>query len=232
MTTTSSFHVHRDASFDAVLASRVRRRHPVERRRRRKLIGRVRSRPARRSTGMDSTDPFRWYGRSPMSAIADDAAFAALAEPHRRELHVHSYRMLGSFEEAEDAVQETFLRAWRSRETFDGSAALPRVAVQDRHERLPRRDPAREPPAAAVARSSRSARCPGSALPGPTCSTRSRRARTSPTWSRLARDDRAGVPRRDPAAATAPAGRPDPPRRRRLVGAGDRRAARHVGRRP
>jgi RNA polymerase sigma-70 factor (TIGR02960 family) len=52
----------------------------------------------------------------------DEPAFAALAERHRRELHVHCYRMLASFDEAEDAVQETFLRAWRSRHTFDGSS--------------------------------------------------------------------------------------------------------------
>jgi RNA polymerase sigma-70 factor (ECF subfamily) len=43
--------------------------------------------------------------------------FEQTLERHRRELHVHCYRMLGSFEEAEDALQEAFLRAWRARET-------------------------------------------------------------------------------------------------------------------
>jgi RNA polymerase sigma-70 factor (TIGR02960 family) len=42
-------------------------------------------------------------------------------QEHRRELHVHCYRMLASYDEAEDAVQDTYLRAWRSRETFEGA---------------------------------------------------------------------------------------------------------------
>ena len=56
------------------------------------------------------------------AAIANEATFERLAEPHRRELHVHCYRMLASFDEAEDAVQETFLRAWRNRDSFDDSS--------------------------------------------------------------------------------------------------------------
>jgi RNA polymerase sigma-70 factor (ECF subfamily) len=51
----------------------------------------------------------------------EGSGFADLTQRHRRELHVHCYRMLASFEEAEDAVQETFLRAWRGRDGFDGS---------------------------------------------------------------------------------------------------------------
>ena len=56
--------------------------------------------------------------------LLDDAAFGEQAERHRRELHIHCYRMLGSFEESEDAVQETFLRAWRRRHTYEGRAPL------------------------------------------------------------------------------------------------------------
>jgi RNA polymerase sigma-70 factor (ECF subfamily) len=54
----------------------------------------------------------------------DEPAFSRLAERHRRELHVHCYRMLGSFQDAEDTVQETFLRAWRRRETFEGRSTF------------------------------------------------------------------------------------------------------------
>jgi RNA polymerase sigma-70 factor (ECF subfamily) len=53
----------------------------------------------------------------------DESAFAALTERHRRELQVHCYRMLGSFEDSEDLVQETFLRAWRKRRSFNQRGA-------------------------------------------------------------------------------------------------------------
>jgi RNA polymerase sigma-70 factor (ECF subfamily) len=54
----------------------------------------------------------------------DQTTFTASVQRHRRELHVHCYRMLGSFEESEDVVQETFLRAWRRRDTLKERSAL------------------------------------------------------------------------------------------------------------
>jgi RNA polymerase sigma-70 factor (ECF subfamily) len=48
----------------------------------------------------------------------DRAAFGALVEPHRWELRVHCYRMLGNYDDADDIVQEVFLRAWRHRTSY------------------------------------------------------------------------------------------------------------------
>ncbi|SEF47121.1 RNA polymerase sigma-70 factor, ECF subfamily [Actinacidiphila yanglinensis] len=52
-----------------------------------------------------------------------DAEFAALAGPFRRELLAHCYRLLGSVDDAEDLVQETYLRAWRSYRRFEGRSS-------------------------------------------------------------------------------------------------------------
>jgi len=54
----------------------------------------------------------------------DSSAFTELVQRHRRELQMHCYRMLGSFEESEDLVQEAFLRAWRKRGSFQGRATF------------------------------------------------------------------------------------------------------------
>jgi RNA polymerase sigma-70 factor (ECF subfamily) len=90
-------------------------------------------------------------GRRMSAAVqgrTDESAFATLAERHRRELHVHCYRMLGSFEDSEDMVQETFLRAWRKRGSFQGRSTfrawLYRIATNaclDTLERRPRQAP-------------------------------------------------------------------------------------------
>src|SRR5918993_1225377 len=54
----------------------------------------------------------------------DGDAFRELTEPHRRELQVHCYRMLGSVQDAEDALQDTLLAAWRGFAAFQGRASL------------------------------------------------------------------------------------------------------------
>ena len=84
--------------------------------------------------------------------VLDEAAFGDLVEGCRRELQVHCYRMLGSFDDSEDLVQETFLRAWRKRDTFQGRSTfrawLYRIATNAcldflaRNPRQPTRTPA------------------------------------------------------------------------------------------
>jgi RNA polymerase sigma-70 factor (TIGR02960 family) len=54
----------------------------------------------------------------------DQETFADLVEPHRNELRLHCYRMLGSYQDAEDALQETLLSAWRSLGSFERRSSM------------------------------------------------------------------------------------------------------------
>src|SRR3954464_4821226 len=54
----------------------------------------------------------------------DEAAYSRLVEPHRAELQAHCYRMLGSVHDAEDALQDALLRAWRGLARFEGRSSL------------------------------------------------------------------------------------------------------------
>ena len=58
------------------------------------------------------------------TAARSEADFERLVGPHRRELHAHCYRMLGSVHDADDALQEAMLRAWRSLGRFEGRSSL------------------------------------------------------------------------------------------------------------
>jgi RNA polymerase sigma-70 factor (ECF subfamily) len=88
------------------------------------------------------------------AAPAGMGDFDTLVRRYRRELHVYCYRMLGSFDEAEDHVQEVLLRAWRSRERFQGQSSprtwLYRVATNACPDTL-RRDARRSGPASSRA---------------------------------------------------------------------------------
>ena len=67
-----------------------------------------------------------------MTTTESPADFDDLLRRHRRELLAHCYRMVGSATEAEDLVQETFLRAWRSYDDFEGRASASVIATSRR----------------------------------------------------------------------------------------------------
>ena len=118
---------------------------------------------------------FRREGR-----LTDMTDLSTAMGRHRRELHVHCYRMLGSFEEAEDLVQETFLRAWRGRATLRRRrglrAWLYKIATNACLDALAQQAPR-------AGRALVRPRCRGCSRTRTGCSTRSRRPRRSRTPS-------------------------------------------------
>ena len=159
----------------------------------------------------------------------DEDAFARLVEPYRRALHAHCYRMLGSVTDAEDALQEALLNAWRGLAKFEGRSSLRSWlytiatnaslrAIERRPKRVlpvdyapggrPPRRRRRAPPRIGL----------GGALSGRDARPRGRAGRPRGAL-RAARERRARVRRGAPAPAGAPARRAHPPRRARLLGA-------------
>src|SRR5215208_5711483 len=139
------------------------------------------------------------------AAAGDEQAFVQLTAPLRRRLHVHCYRMLGSVHDADDALQETMLRAGR----FEPRADPFLVVLPDRDERLPADDRA-----ACEARGARRRRVPP-AVP--------RRAVEPGGRGGATGDDRARLRDRDAAAAATTASGARAAGRPGLVGARDGR---------
>jgi RNA polymerase sigma-70 factor (ECF subfamily) len=73
---------------------------------------------------MASTETAREPGLLAGARAGDEQAFVQLTAPHRQALHLHCYRMLGSLHDADDAIQETMLRAWRGIDRFQPNAPL------------------------------------------------------------------------------------------------------------
>ena len=76
----------------------------------------------------------------------DGDAFEELVQPFRRELQVHCYRMLGSFQDAEDVLQDSLLAAWRGLGGFEERVVAPDLALSDRDQPVPERTPRGRPP--------------------------------------------------------------------------------------
>lgn len=72
-------------------------------------------------TGLRSIEEEKLLGAA---RAGDEHAFRTIVEQHRNPLHAHCYRMLGSLQDAEDALQETFLRAWRGMRAFGGRSSV------------------------------------------------------------------------------------------------------------
>jgi RNA polymerase sigma-70 factor, ECF subfamily len=83
------------------------------------LVSEVSSAPAERPSAAGDQDADLARARA-----GDDEAFTRLVEPLRQELHAHCYRMLGSSFDADDAVQDALLRAWRGLARFEGRSSL------------------------------------------------------------------------------------------------------------
>jgi RNA polymerase sigma-70 factor, ECF subfamily len=98
-----------------------------------------------------ASDRRMWFVPDPVAAAAiagDESAFSELVHRYGHELRAHCFRLLGSYEDAEDLTQETFLRAWRGRESFRGRATfrtwLHRIATNACLTALERRSGRRE----------------------------------------------------------------------------------------
>ena len=76
----------------------------------------------RRATSVGSSGCGGPFTLEVVSTTAE-ATYRELVEPHRRELQAHCYRMLGSVQDAEDAMQDAMLRAWRGLDRFEGRSS-------------------------------------------------------------------------------------------------------------